>query len=157
MRLTPFVLILFFVCLNVSISIINFSGVLPTGDTTQPYTQPTDIASMFVRLDISGENLVIGGTTLAVGILLGMLTQHLILGGTIAIILCGINMLVPIAKWAIFGLPSFIASALQVESMDASTAIVINSINAGITALMAVVWFWFILGFLVQRPVGDDL
>lgn len=157
MRLTPFVLIVFFVSLNVSISIINFSGVLPTDEKMQPYTQTTDITSMLVHLDLSRENLLIGGSILGVGMMLSWLTGHLILGGTIAIILFGIDLFLPVGKWVIFGLPSFIGSIVQVEAMDLATATVINSITAGLTALMAVVWFWFILGFLVQRPVGDDL
>lgn len=157
MRLTPFAIVLFFVAVNVSLSVIQLTQVLPPDEQISPYSQPTDITAMLVHLDISTENLVIGGSTIAVMLIIGWFTGHMILGGTLAIVLFALDLFIPVGKWVIFGIPSFVSTMVGVASADAATALMLNGIVAGLTALLSVVWFWFILGFFTGRPTGDDI
>lgn len=63
MKLTAFAIILFFVCLNVSLYMINETAVLPYWQQS-PYEEPAGITGRLVHLDLSAENLLIGATTL---------------------------------------------------------------------------------------------
>jgi hypothetical protein len=76
--------------------------------------------------------------------ILSYITGHLIFGGTVAIILFAMELFFPIVKWVVFGLPTFL------QQMGVSIVI-----YESITALLALVWFWFILGFVAQRQLED--
>lgn len=141
MRITAFSLILFFICLNLSIYLINETGAL-TGVGKSPYTNPDEITWLIMGIDISSGDLVLGVVTIGVGFAVGLLTGQLILGGTLALILFAINLVIPVLKWVLFGFPIFLGQ-LGVPPAIATT----------LEALMAVVWFWFFLGFFSQRTV----
>lgn len=141
MRISAFSLILFFICLNLSIYLINANQVL-TGVGKSPYTDPTEISGLVLGLDITGENLVLGVVTIGVGFAVGLLTGQLILGGTLALVLFAINLVIPILKWILFGFPIFLGQ------IGVPPSIVIT-----LEALMSIVWFWFFLGFFSQRTV----
>jgi hypothetical protein len=143
MKLTAFLIIAFFVCLNVCLYIISETAVLPYSETS-PYETPSGISSKLLHVDLSTGNLAIAGTQLVIFIILSYITGHLIFGGTVAIILFAMELFFPIVKWVVFGLPTFL------QQMGVSIVI-----YESITALLALVWFWFILGFVAQRQLED--
>lgn len=77
-------------------------------------------------------------------IIIGYITGHLIFGGTVAIILFAFDLFIPVVKWVIFGLPTFMAQM--------GVPLVVYT---SVTALMSCVWFWFILSFVAQRQLED--
>lgn len=154
MRLTAFAILLFFTCLNVSLYLINETAILPHWKQT-PYEEPTGITGRLIHLDLSAENLVMGATTLSVAVILGFLTGHLIFGGTVAIILFAMDLLFPVLKWVVFGLPSFLGQMLYTTDMTVLEQAQVTAVISGLTALMAAVWFWFLLGFIAQRSLED--
>lgn len=140
-RLGAYGIILFFICINVSLYMLNEFQVV--GDFEQPpYETPTGIQDMLLNVDLSGENLLMGGTIIAVGIIFGFITGHLVYGGTIALILFALDLLLPVVRWVLFGFPVFLTQI----GVD---AVIVTSLNV----LMAVVWFWFFLGFVGQRQL----
>jgi hypothetical protein len=143
MKLTAFGILLFFICLNVSLYMINETAILPYWQQS-PYEEPSGITGRLVHLDLTAENLVIGGTTLSVLIIIGYITGHLIFGGTVAIILFAFDLFFPVIKWIIFGLPTFLSQM--------GVPLVVYS---SLTALISAVWFWFLLGFIAQRQLED--
>lgn len=156
MRLTAFAIIVFFIAMNISLGIIQISRVLPQDKTIPTTTAPQDITTMLIHVDLSTGNLIIGGAALAVGAFLGWFMGNLILGGTVAIIFFGLDLFIPIGKWVIFGLPSFIGDMVGTAGADATTTATLSAITFGLTALMAAVWFWFFLGLIMQRPLEMD-
>jgi len=142
MRMTPFTMVMFFIALNVSLYIINETGVItPSGtEAHQPIVSPTEVSGTLV--DISGTSLLMAGVPLVIGTIIGWITRNIWAGGTLAIILFALDLLFPVVRWVLFGIPEFL------------TQIGVHySIVLGITALMSVVWFWFILGFIGQRQL----
>lgn len=140
MKATPFVIILFFVSLNLSLYIINESDVLGSGDDIyQPYETPTGMLAFFPNADV-GAVLVSGITTLGVGGIVGAITGHLLLGTTVGLLLWAISLMFPTITWIIAGFPIFL------QQMGAPYWIYIP-----LQVIMSVVWFWFILEFLGQR------
>jgi hypothetical protein len=140
MNVGAFGFIVFFVSLNVAIYLISQTQVLPYQQS--PYATPSTIQANLLHLDLSASNLMIGGTTLSVLIILGFITGHLLFGGTVAIIIFAMDLLFPVLKWVILGVPSYMAE------MGVPPVIV-----AVVTALMSAVWLWFLLGFVAQRPL----
>lgn len=144
MRLTAFDILLFFVALNVAIYLINETAILPYWQQS-PYETPTGIQGKLAIVDLSTGNLILSGVTLGVVTALGWITGHLIFGGTVAIFLAALNLVSGIVSWIIFGFPKFLAQMGVPDVVWGSLA-----------AMMSVVWFWFFLGFLAQRPMETD-
>jgi hypothetical protein len=142
MRTTPFTLILFFVALNVSLFIINETNVITSNDVAPPYTDPEEIPNLLISFDLTTETLLTGITIAGVGTLIGLIFGNLVNGGLLALVLFALNMLFPVVRWVVVGFPLFLLE-LGVH----------QAIVTGITALMAVVWFWFLLGMLGQRQM----
>ena len=141
MRLGAFGIILFFISLNISLYMLNEAQVV--GDFVQPpYEDPDDITGFFVFTDATGTKLLTLGLELGAGVIFGLITGSLIAGGTVALVLAAITMFIPTARWVIFGFPVFLAQ-MQVPSFIVIT----------VEVMMAVVWFWFILGFIGQRQL----
>ncbi len=76
------------------------------------------------------------------GTLIGLIFGNLVNGGLLALVLFALNMLFPVVRWVVVGFPLFLLE-LGIH----------QAIVTGITALMAVVWFWFLLGMLGQRQM----
>ena len=142
MRTTPFTLILFFVALNVSLFIINETNVITSSDVAPPYTDPEGIPNLLISFDLTTETLLTGITIAGVGTLIGLIFGNLVNGGLLALVLFALNMLFPVVRWVVVGFPLFLLE-LGIH----------QAIVTGITALMAVVWFWFLLGMLGQRQM----
>jgi hypothetical protein len=140
MRLTPFTLVLFFISINVSLYVINETGVITMQgtETIQPYVSPTEISGILVYVDAT--SILMAGTALVVGTILSWLTSNIWVGGTLAVILFALDLLFPIVRWILFGFPVFLGQ-IGVHA----------SIIVSLTALMSAVWFWFVLGFIGQR------
>jgi len=143
MKLTAFGIILFFVCLNVSLYLINETAVLPHWQQS-PYEEPSGIIGRLIHLDLSAENLLIGIVPLTVSWILGWISGHLLFGGTLGIIIFAMDLCFPVIKWVVFGLPIFL-SQMGVPLV----------VYTSMTALMSVVWFWFLLSFIAQRQLED--
>jgi len=142
MRATPFAILLFFVCLNLSIYFVNETQILPNMEQP-PYSAPEDIATKLVHVDTSGESLLAGILgSLAVASIVRWLTGRMIYGGTVAIILFAMNLLFPIVRWLIFGFPLFM------DQMGVHTAL-----TTVLKILIGLVWTWFIIGFVGQRQM----
>lgn len=144
MKLTAFGILLFFVSLNVSLYMIRETGVLPDYETISPYEEPSGISGRLISVDVSTGNLVMAGTALIMAVIIGWATGHLLFGGTLGIILFSLTIFFPALSWVILGLPRFL------QQMGVPLAV-----YTGITALLAVVWFWFLMGFLAQRPLEE--
>lgn len=143
MRISAFGLILFFVSLNVSLYLINETAILPSFSQS-PYETPQNIQTKLVHLDLSAENLIIGIVAAATSGLIGLITGHLLFGGTVALIFLALDILFPMIKWVVFGLPEFMRQMGVPEILYVS-----------VTALMSLVWFWFLVGLIVQRPLEE--
>lgn len=141
MRVTAFSILLFFVCLNLSLYFINETQVLPNMEQP-PYTAPEDMASRFILVDVSAGNLLIGGSVLAVGFIVGWITGRMIYGGTVAIILFAMDLLFPVVRWTLFGFPLFL-NQLGVH----------YALTTVLSTLVSLVFFWFIIGFIGQRQM----
>lgn len=141
MRVTAFTILLFFVCLNLSLYFINETQILPNMEQP-PYTAPEDIGSRLILVDVSAQNLLLGGSILAVGFIVGWITGRMIYGGTVAIILFAMDLLFPVVRWTLFGFPLFLN---QLGVHYALTTI--------ISVLVSLVYFWFIIGFIGQRQM----
>jgi hypothetical protein len=142
MKVTAFGLLLFFVALNVSLYVINETAILPYKQS--PYEEPSGIIGRLVHLDLSTQNLAIGGAGLTVFVILGWITGHLLFGGTVAIVLFAMSLLFEPLKWLIFGFPTFLGQ-MGVPLI----------VYTPLTALMSVVFFWFLLSFVAQRQLED--
>jgi hypothetical protein len=143
LRISAFGLILFFVSLNISLYLINETAILPSYSQS-PYESPQNIQAKLVHLDLSAENLMIGIVAAAASGLIGLITGHLLFGGTVALIFLAMDILFPIVKWVVFGLPEFMRQMGVPEILYVS-----------VTALMSLVWFWFLVGLIVQRPLEE--
>jgi len=142
MRVTPFTIIMFFVCLNIGFYIMNESNLV--GDINRsPYETPSGIMNKLIYVDLSTENLLIGVMILGAGTLFGLIKGNLIYGGTVAIFLAVIDLVVPIMKWVIFGFPSFL-SQIGVPYY----------IYTSVSAVMSVIWCWFFLSLIAQRELS---
>lgn len=140
MRTTPFILIAFFVSLNVSLYMINESNVLGVESVYEPLEDPTDILGRLATLD--GTDLMIGGIPLIASSIIGFITGHLLLGASLGIILFAFNLLIPVVNWILMGFPEFL------YQMNAPYWIVIP-----VQVMMALVWFWFMISFIGQRAM----
>lgn len=139
MKATPFTLMLFFVCLNLSLFVINESNVLGSGDVYAPYESPTGMLTLFPSITIEGL-LVSGLTSLGVTGIIGVVTGHLLLGTTVGLLLFALQLVFPLLRWIIAGFPTFLTQ------IGTPYWIVIP-----VQVLLSVVWFWFILELLGQR------
>lgn len=123
---------------------VNISQVLPMQTAT--YEEPQSIGARFFSIDLSLGNLVIAGSALTTFAIFGFILGHLIFGGTVGIIIFALMLFVEPIKWLVGGLPTYLAQ------MGVSYVVVVP-----VTALMALVFMWFLLGLLIQRPLGDEL
>lgn len=140
MRMTPFAFILFFVSLNVSLYFLNTTSFL--GDMgMQPYTAPAGMLERLMSWETSA--LVSFGATITVSTIIGYLVSgSLFHAGVAALFLAALNLFVPLAGWVLTGFPLFLAQ-IGVPA----------AITTTLEVLSAVVWVWFILGFIAQRSL----
>lgn len=143
MKITAFGLIVFFVCMNVSLYVINETAILPYAKIN-PYEEPSGITGRLVSVDLSNGTLMIAGTGLVMAVIIGWATGNLLLGGMLGVILFGLSIFFPIVSWVVLGLPRFLAQM--------GVPLVIYT---SLTALMSLIWFWFILSFIAQRQLED--
>jgi len=142
MRTTPYALLLFFVCLNLSLYMMNEADILPPYEEVQPYTQPSDMLAKFAHIDLSSGTLLVGSIAFVASVIFGLLTGNLILGGTVGLILLSISILSPVAAWVLLGFPYLLAQ------------IGVNPIIVtAITVLCAFSWYWFLFSLVAQRQV----
>lgn len=137
-------MVLFFVALNVSLFIINESNILTEQDSDvyQPYSSPQSLTDTLIRIDLSAGTLALGTITMVVSGVIGWLTERIWLGGTLGIILFALDLLFPLVRWIFVGFPLFLSQ------MGVPSYLVV-----AVGAMMAVPWFWFILGFIGQRTL----
>jgi len=86
-----------------------------------------------------------------VAALIAALVGSLLYGATAGLVIFGLSFFVgsgSIFYWAFFGLPTFISQIVEIYGLDATA---ISVFEGAILGLTAVVWFWFILGFVTQR------
>lgn len=140
MRTTAYGLMLFFISLNIGMYLMNQTAVLGSMQQS-PYSTPTDIAAMFVSVDVSGTTLLISGALITAGIV-GWLAGGFVLGAATAVMLGVLNMILTPIRWIVGGFPQFLGSI----GVDAS-------IVTALSAMMAFIWFWFFIGFLSQRTL----
>lgn len=119
---------------------INEAGVFPSYEVIQPYTDPDDISSKLVHIDLSSGTVLIGFTAFAASAIFGLLTGHLILGGTVGLILLSIDLLSPLASWVLLGFPKMLGQ-IGVHPL----------IITVVTILFAYPWYWFMFSFIAQR------
>lgn len=151
MKVALYDLILFFVCLNLAVYLVNETHLV--GDFyIPPYEEPSNILSRLVTLNLTGVDLRFGGTTLAVGGLVGLITGNLVYGGILALILFALDLFIPFAKWVLFGFPTFINQLAEIDGVADPSLVAVALV---IQVLMSVVWFWFILGLISQRKLDD--
>jgi len=136
MKTTAFSLILFFVCLNVSLYIIKETQLIPY--YVEPYEDPSEFSTRIVT-----SLGILGG-----GALVAALTGNAWIGVAALTMWVG-SVLLPFFDWGLFGFANFLGS---MAAMTANPALVLVVIN-GVEALMAVVWFWFLLSMISQRYV----
>lgn len=139
MRTSAYAVLLFFVCLNVSLFIISETEVLP--QYAEPYETPTDI-----RIRLVGSF-----TVLTVTIILSGIVGQWLVGVAVGLLLWVLDFFIGttgIISWIFLGFPEFIERAAMMSGADLTFVYVITGAT---NALMAVVWFWFIMGLVSQR------
>jgi hypothetical protein len=141
MKLTVFGIILFFVCLNLSLYVLNEEAVV--GDVQiQPYEDIDGIDSRLFSIDLTTETLMAALIPIGVGSVLGWVSGNLVTGGTVGLIIGVFNLFSPIARWIIVGFPVFLTQI-------GTPTIIVTVVQAG----MSIVWLWFFIGLLVGREM----
>ena len=136
MKTTAFAIVMFFVCLNVSLYIIKETQLLPY--YVEPYEDPSEfVTRIATSLGILGS-----------GALVAAITRNP-WTGVVAISAWVGSILMPFFNWALFGFANFMGSMAALTENPALVLVVIN----GVQAMMAVVWFWFLLSMISQRYV----
>lgn len=143
MKVTAYGTLLFFICLNLSLYLLNETSVLPNYEQS-PYEEPAEIQSIFLNVSV-GNVLLMAGTSLTIVAIIKILTGNFIFGGTVGLILFALQALFPAVQWILFGFPIFLGQI--------GVPFVITTI---IQTLMAVVWAWFIIGFIGQRSTWEQ-
>jgi len=141
MKMGVYVLILFFISLNVSLYLMREFEVFGSL-TFAPYEEPAAIQVLFLKLNVS--DLMIGGVVIGAGTIVGLFTGQLVYAWTLGLILLALNLLLPAVRWVLFGLPEFLSQI----GVPAPIILVGD-------ALMAFVWFWFLLNFIGQKSLGS--
>lgn len=140
MRVTAFGLITFFVCLNLSLYLINEFQVLAVEQPEQ--TPPANIYTQLI-----GSLLTLGA-----GALLTYVFENWLFG-TGALALWGIQFLLGtdnIVYWIFYGTPEFVNRFASAAQLTTEQILVFQNVTLCLTAI---VWFWFILGFISQRQM----
>jgi len=144
MKVTAYGTLIFFICLNLSLYLLNTTQVLPNYQVS-PYEDPTGIQEQLVFIDISAYSLIGGLGVIGVGFLVGFIIGKFLLGATLGLIVFTLTLLVEPIQWILFGFPTFLG---QIGVHIAIVTIV--------ETLMAIVWFWFLLGFIGQRSTWEQ-
>jgi len=144
MKVTAYGSVVFFVCLNLSLYLLNETQVLPSYQLS-PYEEPAGITAALIDFNITADELLLAGIPLAVAGIIFFVTGNFIFGGTVAIILFALQLLFPIVRWILFGFPIFLGQI----GVPVTIVYVIE-------ALLAVVWSWFMIGFIGQRSSWEQ-
>lgn len=136
MKTTAYTLLLFFICLNLSLYLIHETQVFPSA-AEEPWESPDDIWSRF--------STSVG--LLGVVAIVAVWTKNPYLG-IAGLTLWVADVFLPIVNWVFFGLPNFITAVAGSCTTGAAELLLLANV---IQALTGAVWFWFILGFLSQR------
>ena len=119
-----------------SLYLINETQVLPY---SQPaYENPDDMTTRLV-----GSLVILG-----IGTIIAFIVGNWLVGAA-AIVLFALNLLIPVFSWVFFGFPNFLT---QIASASGDASLVLT-VTGSMNALMAVVWFWFLMGFISQRQM----
>lgn len=139
MRVGAFEILLFFICINMSIGILNGMNILSTPAGDEAYRiEPTETTASIESTLVS--NLA-GSITIAIGAMFaGVLFNAVTQGAVIALILFTLNLLLPIFTWLFGGLPDLLIS-MGVPDI----------IYTPLVILVGFVWGWFLLGIVAQR------
>lgn len=144
MRVTAYGTLIFFVTLNLSLYLLNASQVL-SSYRLSPIEEPAGISTQLIDFNVTTDELLMVGIPLAIMVIIRTLTGNFILGGTVALLLFGLEMLFPIVRWILFGFPIFLGQI----GLPSYVVLIIDS-------MLAVVWSWFILGFIMQRSTWEQ-
>ena len=144
MKMSAFGLILLFVVMNISFAFMNEVEVL--GSMEKPsYQTPDQIVLTLMGMDFTSGDLIWGGAAVGSGVIVNLfLTGSFIYGGTVGLLIFGMSKAFPMVKNILTGFPLFLA--------------MIGVPSAFVTifeVLQALIWMWFILGFVVSRKLDD--
>ncbi len=143
MRLSAFSIMAFFVCMNLSLYLLNQTSILGSGIGISPYSSPEDMN--FISANLGTQGIVIAGSTITAALIIGYFAGNMIVGGTVGLILLALELIFPVVRWMLFGFPLFLAD-IGVPDMISSVIIVI----------MSFVWFWFFISLFAERTgVGE--
>lgn len=141
MKVTAYGMLTFFVCFNLGFFLLNETDIIPYEEQS-PHETPEGMRLQLLSFNTTVNQLFIAGTTLAAGgIVSYILTGSVVSAGIIVIILFALAQLLPIVSWVVYGFPTFLQSIPWVPDIVYQLA----------TVFTALVWAWFILGFLGQR------
>lgn len=143
MRVTAYGTIVFFVCINLSLFLLNSTAML-TNYELSPFEDPAEISAIFIDFNITADEILFASIPLVIGAIIGFITGNFIFGGTVAIILFALELLFPIVRWILFGFPIFLGQI----GVPSPIILVLD-------AFLAVIWAWFILGFIGQRTAWE--
>ncbi len=140
-------IMIFVICLNVSLYFITASQVLPVSfvDEDNPdsfVTDPQNISTKFLYVDFSTGTIFLAGTGLIFSVIIGWATRSLVLGGTLGVGIFALTLFSPVVSWILFGLPRFM-NMMGIPSY----------ISAGVMAILVVPFFFTVLSFIAQRPI----
>lgn len=142
MRVTAFSIILFFVCLNVALYIVHETQVLPFSQ--EPYEDPGDFTTTgTISYRLAGSLTLLGVTAMVA--ILSKNTYIALAGLTIWVA----DIFFPVFHWILFGFPEFATRLAAASGSPSQVYVVTTAMNA----LVAAVWFWFILGFVSGRSM----
>lgn len=139
MRVTAFSLLLFYVCLNISIYLVAETEVLPY--YIPPHESPENMLIVTMIGAISFMTVT--------GIVSSIIGNWLF--GAASLTVWAISYILPIFKWVFWGFPEFLIMIAYTTENPALVLTVVTSVNA----LMAVVWFGFFMGFVSQRSIDQ--
>lgn len=141
MRLTVYSMILFFVCLNLSLFLLNDQNVIGSAEY-EPYEDIDTLGGKIFDATPSIESILIGGGAFTVTTIIGLVAGNLIYGAGVGLVLAALNIFFPMIRWAFNGFPLFLAQI-------GTPTIIVTVVSIG----MSLAWAWFILGILVGRDL----
>lgn len=83
-------------------------------------------------------------TVISVTAIVAVLTRNALIG-LAGLTIWVADIMFPVFHWVLFGFPEFVSMLTASAGANAGQLYIITGV---VTALMAVVWFWFILGFV---------
>ena len=140
---------LFLVCINISVYVLAFSDVFPVSGYPEGYTGPTSLTNLFKIENVDLTKIFVAGTgTILLGLAALLTKQYVFASVAILIWIIGI-FLTPIG-WVITGFPLLTKSIAEMAGAPSEVALMFQTVTS---AFYAFIFFVFIMEIAGQRQI----